>query len=156
MQNVVHAELGGRKANLVTDYTSGTASPGGTDGKEPTCQSRRRERCRFDPWVGKTPRRRARQPPPVSLPGESQDRGAGGLQPLGSQSQTWLTRLSAHAQVRNRWSENPGLLTALLIFFAHGKEKKRPFLFFPSHCNTIFHTQTLNDTKFITEKKKRY
>ena len=28
-------------------------------------------RCRFDPWVGKIPWRRARQPPPVFLTGES-------------------------------------------------------------------------------------
>ena len=26
--------------------------PGGTGGKEPTCQCRRRKRCSFDPWVG--------------------------------------------------------------------------------------------------------
>ena len=30
------------------------------------------ERPRFDPWVGKIPWRRARQPTPGSLPGESQ------------------------------------------------------------------------------------
>ena len=30
------------------------------------------------------------------------DRGAGGLQPMGSQSRTRLKRLSPHAQVRNR------------------------------------------------------
>ena len=28
---------------------------GGASGKEPACQCRRRKRCRFDPWVGKTP-----------------------------------------------------------------------------------------------------
>ena len=37
-------------------------------GKEHTCQCRRRE---FDPWVGKIPWRRAWQPTPVFLPGES-------------------------------------------------------------------------------------
>ena len=46
-------------------------SPGGSAGKEPTCQSRRCKRCRFDPWVGKIPWRREWQPPPVFLPGES-------------------------------------------------------------------------------------
>ena len=30
--------------------------PGGASGKEPTCQCRRRKRCRFDLWVKKTPR----------------------------------------------------------------------------------------------------
>jgi len=29
------------------------------------------KRCRFDFWVGKTPWRRAQQPTPVFLPGES-------------------------------------------------------------------------------------
>ena len=29
--------------------------PGGTSGKEPTCQFRRHKRFRFDPWVGKIP-----------------------------------------------------------------------------------------------------
>jgi len=29
--------------------------PGGTSGKEPTCQCRRHERCEFDPSVGKIP-----------------------------------------------------------------------------------------------------
>ena len=45
--------------------------PGGASGKEPACQCRRHERCRFDPWVGKIPWRRAWQPSPVFLPGES-------------------------------------------------------------------------------------
>ena len=45
--------------------------PGGTSGKEPTCQCRRHKRCGFDPWVRKIPWRRAQQPTPVFLPGES-------------------------------------------------------------------------------------
>ena len=42
--------------------------PGGTSGKESTCQCRRHG---FNPWVGKIPGRRAQQPTPVFLPGES-------------------------------------------------------------------------------------
>ena len=45
--------------------------PGGASGKEPTCQSRRHKRLRFDPWVRKIPWRRAWQPTPGFLPGES-------------------------------------------------------------------------------------
>ena len=45
--------------------------PSGTSGKEPACQCRRQKRCRFNPWVGKIPSRRAWQPIPVFLPGES-------------------------------------------------------------------------------------
>ena len=45
--------------------------PSGTGGKEPTCQCRRCKRHRFDPWIRKIPWRRAWQPTPVFLPGES-------------------------------------------------------------------------------------
>ena len=45
--------------------------PGGANSKEPACQFRGQERCRFDPWVGKIPWRRKWQPTPVFLPGES-------------------------------------------------------------------------------------
>ena len=48
--------------------------PGGASGQEPDCRCRRRRgvgRLRFDPWVGQIPWRRAWQPTPVFLPGES-------------------------------------------------------------------------------------
>ena len=45
--------------------------PGGTSGKEPACHCRKCKRCRFDAWVRKIPWRRAWQPTPVFLPGES-------------------------------------------------------------------------------------
>ena len=45
--------------------------PGNTSGEEPACQCRRCKRCRFDPRVGKIPWRRAWQPTPVFLSGES-------------------------------------------------------------------------------------
>ena len=44
---------------------------GGTSGKEPASQCRRLRRCEFHPWVGKIPWKRAWQPIPVFLPGES-------------------------------------------------------------------------------------
>ena len=50
--------------------------PGGASGKEPTCQCSGHKRCGFDPWVGKIPWRRAWQPTPVFLPGESHGRRA--------------------------------------------------------------------------------
>ena len=43
----------------------------------------------FDPWVGKIPRRRAWQPTPVFLPGESH-----GQRSLASESRTRLKQLS--------------------------------------------------------------
>ena len=45
--------------------------PGGASGKEPSCQCRRLKRSQLDLWVGKIPWRRAWQPTPVFLPGES-------------------------------------------------------------------------------------
>ena len=58
--------------------------PGGSDGKEFVCQCRRHKRHGFDPWVGKIPWRRARQPTPVFLPVESHgQRSLVGCSPLG-------------------------------------------------------------------------
>ena len=48
-----------------------TGFPGGTSDEEPTCQCRRWKRRGFDPWIGKIPWRKAWQPTPVFLPGES-------------------------------------------------------------------------------------
>ena len=44
--------------------------PGGSGGKEPVCLCRRHIRLKFDPWVGKSPWRRAWQPTPVFWPGK--------------------------------------------------------------------------------------
>ena len=47
------------------------------------------KRNRFDPWVGKIPWRRKRQPTQVFSPGEShRQRRLAGLKSIGSQSQT--------------------------------------------------------------------
>ena len=45
--------------------------PGGASGKEPTGQFRQCKRHGFNPWVEQIPWRRASQPTPVFLPGES-------------------------------------------------------------------------------------
>ena len=50
--------------------------PGSTSGKEPTCQRKRLKRCGFDHWVRKIPWKRAWQPTPVLLPGESHAQGS--------------------------------------------------------------------------------
>ena len=56
----------------------------GASGKEPGCQCRRRKRCRFNPWVGKFPWRKAWQPTPVFLPGEFHgQRSPAGYSPWG-------------------------------------------------------------------------
>ena len=45
--------------------------PAGANGKEPSRQCRRQKKHSFDFWVGKIPWRRAWQPTPLFLPGES-------------------------------------------------------------------------------------
>ena len=45
--------------------------PGGANSKEPACRCSKHKRCRFNPWIGKIPWRRAWQPTPVFLPGKS-------------------------------------------------------------------------------------
>ena len=71
---------------MKTKTTMAHHFPGGASGKEPACQCKRCKRCGFDPWVGKTPWRRAWQPTPVFLPGKSPWTGEQGrLQTIGSQ-----------------------------------------------------------------------
>ena len=73
--------------------------PGGASGKEPACQRRRHKRRGFDPWVGKVPWRRSRQPTPVFLPGESHgQRSLAGYSPWGRKESdtteaTWHTHM---------------------------------------------------------------
>ena len=45
--------------------------------KNPPANAGKHNRCGFDPWVGKIPWRRARQPTPVFLPGESRGESHG-------------------------------------------------------------------------------
>ena len=58
--------------------------PHGTSGKEHACRCRRYKRCGSNPWMGKIPWRRAWQPTPVFLPGESHgQRSLAGYSPWG-------------------------------------------------------------------------
>ena len=73
------------------------ALPKWTGGKEPTCRCRKHKRYRFVPWIGKIPgggngksfQFLHREFPWTEEPG--------GLQSVGSQSQTWLKQLNMHA-----------------------------------------------------------
>ena len=51
--------------------TQNARLPRWLSGKKSACLCRRHKRLQFDPWVGKIPWRRAWQPTPVFLPGES-------------------------------------------------------------------------------------
>ena len=71
--------------------------PGGTSGKETACQCRIHTRCGSDPWVGKITWRRAWQPTPAFLPGESHgQRSLAGCSSGVTKSQARLKRLSTH------------------------------------------------------------
>ena len=84
----------------MVDSTYYRGFPGGASGKEPASQCRRHKRCRFHPWVGKFPGRRAWQPAPGFLPEESHGRrNLVGYSPSGhrvTKSQTGLKPLSMH------------------------------------------------------------
>ena len=68
----------GRKGGLLA---APWGFPGGSDGKEPACQCKRRG---FDPWVGKIPWRRKRPPTPIFWPEESHgQRSLAGCHPWG-------------------------------------------------------------------------
>ena len=70
--------------------------PGGTSGKEPTCQCRRCRRHGFDPWVGKVPWRRKWQPSSVFLPGKYYgQKSLVGYSPWGHKE---LNMMSMHTQ----------------------------------------------------------
>ena len=82
--------------------------PGGTSGKEPTCQCRRQKRHRFNPWVRKIRWRRAWQPTPVFLPGESHgQRSLVGYSPWGPKELD-TTEVTEHAHTRT-WYEPTAL-----------------------------------------------
>ena len=72
--------------------------PGGASDKEPACQCRRRKKHQFEPWVRKIPWRRAWQPIPVFLSGESH-----GQRSLAAYSLqvAWLKQFNRHACI---WS----------------------------------------------------
>ena len=52
-------------------YSAILGFPGDASGKESACQCRRHKRCGLDPWTVMIPWRRAWQPTPLFLPGES-------------------------------------------------------------------------------------
>ena len=66
--------------------------------EEPPCQCRRHRRCGFDPWVGKIPWRRKRQPLQYSCLENPMDRGAWWATVHGVAKRR--TRLSTHAHTR--------------------------------------------------------
>ena len=77
----------------------------GVSGKEPVCQCRRRNRCGFNPWVGKIPWRRAQLTPPVFLnTGESHEqRSWRTTVHRVTKNQICLNRISTHPNVQDNY-----------------------------------------------------
>ena len=88
---------------LCFPLTIGTLGfPDSTRGKEPTCQYMRQKRHEFDSWVGKIPWRRAWQPTPVFLAGESPGwRSLAGYSPQGCRvKHDWSGLACTHRNTR--------------------------------------------------------
>ena len=82
----------------VKQIASFWASQVGASGKKPACQYRRCKRCGLDPWVRKIPWRRALQPTPVFLPGESHgQRSLVGYSPWSHTESDMTKRLGIHS-----------------------------------------------------------
>ena len=71
-----------------------SSSPGGTSGKEPTCQCQRYKRCGFNSWDKKIPWSRKWQPTPVLLHGNFHDRGAWWATVYGGHKESDMTKWS--------------------------------------------------------------
>ena len=74
-----------------------SSQSGGARGQESACQCRGRQRCRFDPWVRKSPWSRTWQHTPVFFPGKfNGQRSLAGYIHVVSKNQTQLSRQHTH------------------------------------------------------------
>ena len=123
--------------------------PGGASGKEPTYQYRRCKRCRFNPWVGKIPWRRAWQPPPVFLSG-----GHGNpLQYSGkSHGQRSLVGYSPWHHERVEHDGN-GLVRVCMCAHTHMCTHMHTYMHARTHTCTHAHTHTGAFVEFLWRAK---
>ena len=90
-----------RKFGLISIEVS-PGFPGGSGGKDPICQCKRHKTRGFDPWVRKIPWRRAWQPTPVFLPGESHgERSLVGCSPCG-RKELDMTKATEHTRMHTK------------------------------------------------------
>ena len=83
----------------------GWGLPRWLSGKESTCPCRRCKRCGLDRWVRKIPWRRAWQPTPEFLPGESPgQRSLAGYSPWACKESGMTEWLSTHTKLWLVWS----------------------------------------------------
>ena len=102
-------------STFVLGHSQLTGFPGGASGKEPTCQCRIRRRLGFDLWVGEIPWRRAWQPTPLFLPGEShRQRSLVGYCPRGHKE--WdTTKATNHARMQHKLAEIADLIRIMTL-----------------------------------------
>ena len=97
--------------------------PGGASGKEPACQCKRHKRPSFDPWVGKISWRRAWQPTPVFLPGETQgQRSLVGYSPWGCKESGTTGRLPFLSFYSFFWGKKWQRIPVFLPGESHGRK----------------------------------
>ena len=77
----------------------------------------------FDPWVGKTPWRRVRQPTPVFLPGESHgQRSLVGYSPWDHKEGAWVKWLNMYTLIiTSFWAVRTSLMRLASLQFTFGK-----------------------------------
>ena len=98
------SHFGQERLNMAFDFMV-CCFPGGFHGREPACQSRRRKRCRGDPWVGKIPWEGNENLLHYSCLENPMDRGAWWVQSMGLQ------------RVRQLSTDRPSLVTTTLKLF---------------------------------------
>ena len=93
--------------NVQTSRSQGF--PGGTSGKEPACQRRRCKNPRFDPWVEKIPGGGYGSPLQYCCLEDTMDRGAWGLQSVGSRrvgrDWSWLSSMQSEPEQHSVFPE---------------------------------------------------
>ena len=127
--------------------------PGCAVVKESACQCRRHKRHKFNPWVGKIPWRRERQPTPVFLPGESHGQRslAGYIQTMESKSDmTWETE---HTHIGSKGlhlaiSAQPKLWFKTEQYRSNVTQTKK----WQSHISVKTHTANQKASKYLTWK----
>ena len=107
--------------------------PGGSSGKEPACQFRRRKRNGFDPWVGKNSWRRTWQPTQYFCLDTPMDRGPWRLQSIGWQRVRRDGRDVAHGPFLLTWihirlETDESLAKRIFLFLIAGLVVSKPDL----------------------------
>ena len=106
--------------------------PGGSDGKESACNAGDPCIAGFNLWVGRISWRRAWQPIPVFLPGESPwTKGPAGLQSMGSKESDTTERLSTQQHYVSWRIKRPTIMSIYFVLFLICFQIHFPFSFPP-------------------------